>query len=82
MFNRRVTQINFGHRMYECTGCAPNYIPDNQLGLFGLDGQQLLIDLERDPANFTLDLSDENARDGLNNIMTPQEIEEFFETST
>jgi hypothetical protein len=66
----------------ECTGCAPNYIPDNQLGLFDLDGQQLLIDLERDAANFTLDLSDENARDGLNNIMTPQEIEEFFETST
>jgi hypothetical protein len=77
--------------MYKFTGCNPDYIPNNQQGLFDVNGDQLLIDIDQTANNFTLDISDENAHDmdthisrfvstGLNNIMTDEELEAFFET--
>jgi hypothetical protein len=86
MFNRRIEYIHVCHKMYDCHGCRPDYIPNNQLGLFSLNGEQLLVDLSlQNNTDFTLDLSDENARqgppsDGLHNIMTQEEIEKFFDT--
>jgi len=97
MFARRVTYFYICHKLYECAGCRPNYlppaptallpihdIPDNQLGLFDIDGNEIFqeLDLITNP-NFTLDISDENARssppDGLHNIMTQEEIDAMFE---
>ncbi len=81
MFSRQINYTHVYHKMYDCKGCRPNYIPDNQHGLFDIDGKQLLIDLSQAVQNFTLDLSDENARDGmdgLNSIMTPEESRAIF----
>jgi len=75
----------------EFPGCTPNYIPDNQLGCFDMNGDELLIDLDQAAQNFILDLTEENAHDGqvhvsrfvntrLNNIVTHDEIEQFFES--
>lgn len=85
MFLRRVKVFEVSHQLYSCAGCNPDYIPDNQLGLFDISGGQMLIDLENfnGYSNFTLDLSDENARDGfdgLSNIMTTEEQERFFDS--
>jgi len=86
MFLRRIKYIYIEHKMYDCTGCQQPFIPDNQLGLFDLNGDQILIDLstEMDP-NFTLDISDENAHDpfdldGLNNILTREEQQRLFDS--
>jgi hypothetical protein len=90
-FKRRITHTYVDHVMYSCTGCIPPYIPDNQLGLFDINGDQIMQQLETaNNSQFTLDISDENAHDaeprlsryistGLNNIMTDEEIEQLFE---
>jgi hypothetical protein len=66
---------------------VPPAIPDNQLGLFDINGEQMLIDLAAHSPTFTLDLSDENAGTssrfgdiGLDNIINDEEIEQFLET--
>lgn len=91
MFRRRVTYIDVTHKTFECTGCMPAYIPpqtipDNQLGLFDLEDEQIMIDLMNSMEEPVNDISDENAGDvsrfmetGLDNIMTDEEIEAFFE---
>ncbi len=84
MLQRRVTYIHVCHKMYDCRGCRPDFIPDNQLGLFDIDGEQFLNELALvNDTNFTLDISDEQARssppDGLHNIMTTEEINQMFE---
>jgi len=80
MFSRRIQHLYIDHAMHTCTGCGPPYIPDNQLGLFDVNGEQILIDLQNNSLNenpnFTLDLSDENAHDQF--ILTPEEIDSFF----
>jgi hypothetical protein len=63
-FQRRIKHHYINHKIYECKGCRPDYIPDNQLGLFDINGDQLMLDLDEMGANFTLDISDENANDG------------------
>lgn len=80
-FTRRIKHHYINHKMYECQGCYPDFIPDNQLALFDINDEQV-----------TLDLSDENANHGstprvsrfistgLNNILTDEEIEQLFDS--
>jgi hypothetical protein len=91
-FTRRIKHHYINHKIHECTGCHPDYIPDNQQGLFDINGDQLMLDLDLMAHDFTSDISDEQANDasgprvsrfistGLNNIMTDEEIEQFFDS--
>jgi hypothetical protein len=54
MFERRVNYHHVCYKMYDCRGCRPNFIPDNQQGLFSIDGEQLFIDLSEAAENFTV----------------------------
>jgi len=64
MFERRISYHHVCHKMYNCGGCRPDYTPSMHNSIQDLPP----------PSPIQLELSDEYARDGLNNIMTPEEI--------
>jgi hypothetical protein len=90
MFRRRVQHIYVDHSTFDCSGCRVDYTRDNQLGLFDIDGEQIMVALEEAANNFKLDINDENTNldgprvsrfihIGLDNVMSDDEIERFFE---
>jgi len=69
MFERRIKKLYTSHILFSCLGCVDDFIPADDIPNFTLDASTLLDDLDNN-----------NHMDGLRNIMTDEEIEQFFES--